>query len=63
MEFSGEAAGMASSLMATLQLAIGATVIGISGKLTGGTAYGMTAGIALCAVATLAVALLTLRRR
>lgn len=63
LEEYGAAAGMASSLMATLQLAIGATVIGISGKLTGGTAYGMTAGIALCAVATLAVALLTLRRR
>jgi len=63
LEEYGEAAGMASSLMATLQLAVGATVIGVSGKLTGGTAYGMTAGIALCAVATLAVALLTLRRR
>lgn len=63
LENYGEAAGMASSLMATLQLATGAVVIGVSGKLTGGTAYGMTAGIALCAVATLAVALLTLRRR
>jgi DHA1 family bicyclomycin/chloramphenicol resistance-like MFS transporter len=63
LEDYGEAAGMASSLMATLQLAVGAVVIGVSGKLTGGTAYGMTAGIALCAAATLAVALLTLRRR
>ncbi|WP_341897302.1 multidrug effflux MFS transporter [Ferrovibrio terrae] len=61
LESYGEAAGMASSLMATLQLAVGAVVIGVSGKIIGGTAQGMIGGIALCAVATLAVALLTLR--
>lgn len=61
LEAYGEAAGMASSLMATLQLAIGAIVIGVSGKIIGGAGVAMTGGIALCAVATLVVALLTLR--
>lgn len=61
LEAYGEAAGMASSLMATLQLAIGAMVIGLSGKMINGASLAMTGGIALCAVATLAVALLTLR--
>ena len=61
LEAYGEAAGMASSLMATLQLAVGAIVIGVSGKIIGGAGVAMTGGIALCAVATLAVALLTLR--
>lgn len=61
LEAYGEAAGMASSLMATLQLAIGAVVIGVSGKLINGHGTAMTGGIALCALATLAVALLTLR--
>lgn len=61
LESYGEAAGMASSLMATLQLAIGAIVIGVSGKFINGAALMMVGGIALCAVATLAVALLTLR--
>lgn len=61
LEAYGEAAGMATSLMATLQLAIGAVVIGVSGKLINGAGVAMTGGIALCAVATLAVALLTLR--
>jgi DHA1 family bicyclomycin/chloramphenicol resistance-like MFS transporter len=61
LEAYGEAAGMASSLMATLQLAVGAVVIGVSGKLINGAGVMMTGGIALCAVATLAVALLTLR--
>lgn len=57
----GEAAGMAASLMATVQLAIGAVVIGLSGKVINGAGTAMTGGIALCAVATLGVALLTLR--
>lgn len=61
LEAYGEAAGMATSLMATLQLAIGAVVIGVSGKVINGNGTAMTGGIALCAVATLAVALLTLR--
>lgn len=61
LESYGAAAGMASSLMATLQLAIGAVAIGVSGKFINGTGTGMTGGIALCAVLTLAVALLTLR--
>ncbi|MCW0236721.1 MAG: multidrug effflux MFS transporter [Ferrovibrio sp.] len=61
LESYGEAAGMASSLMATLQLAVGAIVIGVSGKIINGAGVAMTGGIALCAVATLAVALLTLR--
>jgi DHA1 family bicyclomycin/chloramphenicol resistance-like MFS transporter len=61
LESYGEAAGMAASLMATLQLAIGAVVIGVSGKFINGAGTAMTGGIALCAVATLAVALLTLR--
>ena len=56
-----EAAGMAASLMATLQLAIGAVVIGVSGKLINGHGTAMTGGIALCSLASLAVALLTLR--
>lgn len=63
LESYGEAAGMASSLMATLQLAVGALAIGVSGKIVAGTSLGMTAGIAGCAAATLVVALLTLRRR
>lgn len=57
----GEAAGMAASLMATLQLAIGAVVIGVSGSFINGSGTAMTGGIALCALATLLVALLTLR--
>lgn len=61
LEAYGEAAGMAASLMATLQLAIGALVIGVSGAFINGNGTAMTGGIALCAVATLAVALLTLR--
>jgi DHA1 family bicyclomycin/chloramphenicol resistance-like MFS transporter len=61
LEAYGEAAGMAASLMATLQLAIGALVIGVSGAFISGNGTAMTGGIALCAVATLAVALLTLR--
>jgi DHA1 family bicyclomycin/chloramphenicol resistance-like MFS transporter len=61
LEAYGEAAGMAASLMATLQLAIGAVVIGVSGAFINGNGTAMTGGIALCAVATLAVALLTLR--
>lgn len=61
LEAYGEAAGMAASLMATLQLAIGALVIGVSGAFINGHGTAMTGGIALCAVATLAVALLTLR--
>jgi DHA1 family bicyclomycin/chloramphenicol resistance-like MFS transporter len=61
LEAYGEAAGMAASLMATLQLAVGAVVIGVSGGVINGSGTAMTGGIALCAVATLAVALLTLR--
>jgi DHA1 family bicyclomycin/chloramphenicol resistance-like MFS transporter len=63
LESYGEAAGMASSLMATLQLAVGAVAIGVSGKIVGGNSLGMTAGIAACAAATLVVALLTLRSK
>ncbi|MFN4311632.1 MAG: multidrug effflux MFS transporter [Ferrovibrio sp.] len=61
LESYGEAAGMASSLMATLQLAVGAVVIGVSGTFINGVGVKMTGGIAICALATLAVALLTLR--
>jgi DHA1 family bicyclomycin/chloramphenicol resistance-like MFS transporter len=62
LERYGTAAGMAASLMSTLQLAVGAVLISVGGKLLSGSSVAMTGGIAACAVAALLVALLTLRR-
>jgi DHA1 family bicyclomycin/chloramphenicol resistance-like MFS transporter len=49
----GEVAGTASSLMGTIQLAIGSAIIALSGVFVNGTALPMVAGIAACAAMAL----------
>lgn len=56
----GEVAGTASSLMGTIQLAIGSAIIAASGAFVNGTALPMVAGIAACAVAALVLSELAL---
>jgi DHA1 family bicyclomycin/chloramphenicol resistance-like MFS transporter len=56
----GSIAGTASALMGTLQFATGAVVMALVGLFVDGTARPMVAGIALCAVAALALTRLTL---
>jgi len=55
----GAAAGTAASMMSTLQLGLGAVLIGLSGRFADGSAGPMVAGIAVCAVIALALAWLT----
>jgi DHA1 family bicyclomycin/chloramphenicol resistance-like MFS transporter len=55
----GAAAGTAASMMSTLQLGLGALIIGLSGRFADGTAGPMVAGIAACGLLSLGFALLT----
>jgi DHA1 family bicyclomycin/chloramphenicol resistance-like MFS transporter len=59
----GEIAGAASALMGTLQLVMGAVVIGAMSFLADGTARPMLAGIAVAALGALALTWWTLGRR
>ena len=56
----GEIAGLASSLGGTLQMVTGGAMVVVAGLFFDGTAIPMIAGIALCAVLTLALASRTL---
>jgi DHA1 family bicyclomycin/chloramphenicol resistance-like MFS transporter len=58
----GAIAGTASSLMGTLQLAVGAVVMAVSGALADGSSRPMVFGVALCAVLAAGLAHVTLRR-
>lgn len=62
LEEHGTIAGAASSLMGTLRLLLGAVIIAVSSWFSNGTLVPMTAGIAACAVVTLALALATARQ-
>src|SRR3546814_6397993 len=55
----GAAAGTAASMMSTLQLGLGAVLIGVSGRFADGAATPMVAGIAVCGGIALLLALLT----
>lgn len=57
----GEIAGLASSLGGTLQMVTGGAVVGLTGGFFDGTALPMVVIIAGCAVASLGLAVLTLR--
>lgn len=48
LERHGEVVGTASSLMGTLQLAVGGAAMALSGLFTGGGVQAMVAGIAAC---------------
>ena len=61
MEEQGEIAGSASALMGTLQMVIASVVMGIVGAFADGTAMPMVVGFAGCALAELAITLVTLR--
>ncbi|CAN7607820.1 multidrug effflux MFS transporter [Rhizobacter sp. LjRoot28] len=63
LEAHGPIAGTASALMATVQLAIGALVMGVTGLLLDGTAFPMISGITFCAMVSLAFARLSLGPR
>ncbi len=58
----GTVAGTATSLMGTVQLAVGALTMAVSGSLADGTARPMIAGIALCALLSAVLAHATLGR-
>ncbi|MDC0738039.1 multidrug effflux MFS transporter [Cognatishimia sp. SS12] len=58
----GEIAGLASSLGGTLQMVTGGVMVVITGRFFDGTALTMLAAIALCALLTLLLTLLTYRR-
>ena len=58
----GEIAGLASSLGGTLQMLAGGAVVMLSGPFFDGTAVPMVAAIAVCALASLALALWVLLR-
>ncbi|RYH03323.1 Bcr/CflA family efflux MFS transporter [Salipiger sp. IMCC34102] len=58
----GRIAGLASSLGGTLQMVTGGAMIVVTGLFFDGTATPMIAGIALCALCALALAVLTLGR-
>ena len=60
LEAHGPIAGTASALMATLQLATAALVMGVTGMLIDGTAFPMISGITFCAMVSLAFARLAL---
>ncbi|MEY8829694.1 multidrug effflux MFS transporter [Sedimentitalea sp. XS_ASV28] len=57
----GEIAGLASSLGGTLQMVTGGLIVVLSGGFFDGTAIPMVGAIAFCALASLVLALLTLR--
>jgi DHA1 family bicyclomycin/chloramphenicol resistance-like MFS transporter len=61
LEAHGAIAGTASALMGTLQFLTGAIVMAVVGQFVDGSARPMVAGIALCAMASLAMVRLTLR--
>jgi MFS transporter, DHA1 family, multidrug resistance protein len=61
MEEHGEIAGTASALMGTLQLVVGAAVMGIVGAFFDGTAMPMIAGFAACGVIALLLTFATIR--
>ena len=61
MEEQGEIAGSASALMGTLQMVIASVVMGIVSAFADGTAMPMVVGFAGCALAALAITLVTLR--
>jgi DHA1 family bicyclomycin/chloramphenicol resistance-like MFS transporter len=63
MDDHGEIAGTASALMGTLQLAIGAVAMAVSGLFFDGTPLPMVAGIALCAVIAFLLTQATLGKR
>ena len=63
MDDHGEIAGTASALMGTLQFAVGALAMGISGLFFDGTPLPMVFGIAVCAVISFTLAQATLGRR
>lgn len=63
LEEHGSIAGTASALMGTLQFIVAAVAIGITTAFLDGTALPMLGGIAFCAVASLALSLVVLRRR
>jgi MFS transporter, DHA1 family, multidrug resistance protein len=63
MEEQGEIAGTASALMGTLQLALGAVAMAVSGLFFNGTPLPMVTGIAVCAIISFVLAQLTLGRR
>jgi DHA1 family bicyclomycin/chloramphenicol resistance-like MFS transporter len=62
MDDHGEIAGTASALLGTLQFAIGAVAMGVSGVFFDGTPLPMVAGIALCAVIAFTLAQVSLGR-
>ena len=61
LDHHGEIAGAASALMGKLQMVSGAVVIALMGRFVDGSARPMLAGIAVAAVATMLLALWTLR--
>jgi DHA1 family bicyclomycin/chloramphenicol resistance-like MFS transporter len=61
LEEHGEIAGLASSLGGTLQMLVGGLAVVAAGPFFDGTALPMLAAIALCATASVALALVTLR--
>jgi MFS transporter, DHA1 family, multidrug resistance protein len=63
LEAHGPVAGLASALGGTLQMVVGAVMIVVASSAFDGTALPMVTIIALCAVAALALALVTLSRR
>jgi DHA1 family bicyclomycin/chloramphenicol resistance-like MFS transporter len=62
LENHGPRAGTASALMGTLQLTTGATVVGVVGMVSDGTALPMVAAMAGCAAAAFLLGRLTLAR-
>lgn len=63
LEEHGPIAGIASALGGTLQMVTGGLMIGLASAFFDGTALPMVGIIATCAVATLVLSLVTLRRR
>lgn len=61
MEEHGEFAGTASALMGTLQMVLGAVVMGIVGAFHDGTAIPMVLGFAVCAILAFILTQLTIR--
>jgi DHA1 family bicyclomycin/chloramphenicol resistance-like MFS transporter len=61
MEEHGEFAGTASALMGTLQMVLGAVVMGIVGAFHDGTAVPMVLGFAICAVLAFLLTQVTIR--
>jgi DHA1 family bicyclomycin/chloramphenicol resistance-like MFS transporter len=61
MEDHGEFAGTASALMGTLQMVMGAVVMGIVGAFHDGTAIPMVLGFAVCAVLAFLLTQVTIR--